>query len=262
MDSKDTNQGPFPPPDGELKDRRNLHIQAVVNWMVTANGGHLPAPGAPDKAIDSLMHSIGAMSLDSLQASIPEDVRGQVPGFAHLTEDALKSIVLEAAKLSVTDENTPASETQQGDEQQQERRCWTTGASECSCRMPARLVDGMSDEGSDVLCGMDCPAGCSQADIAAAGRPGQREEFSPCCGEPGCVCTSAEDHDFWLCVGCGQATCACVPGSVEHDYDPFCMRTDCTCLNNQLPGKEDIISSTFGDRFEEDEDVIMYSVDE
>lgn len=180
METNKTDQGSSLLPVGAPKERHNLHIQAVVNWMVAANGGHLPPPGKPDKAIDSLMDSISNITLDSLKASMPEDVKGQVPNFDQLTEDALMAIVLDAAKLSVTDQ----------------------------APQPNNL-----------------------------------------------------DPVFWLCNVCGQATCVCVPGTVEHEYDPFCMRNDCSC-RNQLPKQEDIIMSTFGSRLSQEEDVVMCTVEE
>jgi hypothetical protein len=181
METNNTDQGSSLLPVGAPKERRNLHIQAMVNWMVAANGGHLPAPGKPDRAIDSLMDSISNITLDSLKASIPEDVKGQVSSnFNQLTEDALRAIVLDAAKLSLADHAPP------------------------------------------------------QPNL---------------------------DRVFWLCNVCGQATCVCVPGTVEHEYDPFCMRNDCSC-RNQLPKQEDIITSTFGSRLSQEEDVVMCTVEE
>lgn len=256
MDDPNPKEPTSPPSEDTQLERRSLHIQAIVNWMIATNGGHLPAAGAPDKAIDSLMESIGNLTLDS----IPADVHAQVPGFAQLTEDALKSIVLEAAKLSITDEAAPAPSPHQWD-QQTEKRCWTNGTSECSCRMPGRLVEGVADDELEVLCGLDCPIGCSQEEIGAAAREGEGGESSPWCGTPGCVCTAEEDHVFWLCAICGQAPCICVPESVEHDYDPFCERSDCTCLN-RVPSREEIVAATFGEEFAEEDDIVMFDVGE
>lgn len=253
---KDTGgQGPSLLGPNAPKERRSIHIQAIVNWMVAANGGHLPAPGEPDRVIDSLMNDIKNISLDSLKASIPEDVKVQVPDIVELTEDALKSVVLDAAKLSMTDKppNTgPYQWDNRPSQVEETQRCWTNGTSVCSCRMPARTIDGLVDDGMDVVCGLDCPPGCSQADIAAA----ESEQYAPCCGNAGCVCQSEEDHVFWLCNVCGQATCICEPGTVEHEYSPFCMRNDCTC-RNRLPGEEAIIAATF-----DDEDIAMSMWDE
>lgn len=244
MEQNNNQIGPSMASTDVPKERRSVHVQAIVNWMVAANGYHLPAPGEPDKAIDSLMNDIQKLSLDNLKASIPADVKAQVPDIDQLTEDALKSIMIDAAKLTMT-EKPPVSGPHQWDTLpsrfEETQRCWTNGTSVCSCRVPGRLAHGLleDDGGADFLCGLDCPVGCSQAEIAAQ----KTEEYSPWCGNPDCVCQSEEDHFWRVCVLCGQATCVCVPGTVVHEYDPFCMRGDCTCLN-QLPSGEGIISAT------------------
>ncbi|OIW32613.1 hypothetical protein CONLIGDRAFT_678997 [Coniochaeta ligniaria NRRL 30616] len=218
MDKETPKQGPSLLPEDAPKERRSLHIQAISNWMSAANGGHIPAPGEPDKAIDSLMNDIEKISLDTLKASIPEEVKAQVPDIDELTEEALKSIVVDAAKLSMADK-PPSAGPHQWDnlhsQMEDTLRCWTNGTSACSCRIPPKLIDGLLDDGLDIVCGLDCPIGCSQAEIVA----GEREKYSPCCGDPACVCTSEEDHVFWLCHGCGQATCRCEPEPAKHDDD-------------------------------------------
>lgn len=229
---QDNNQiGPSMAPTDVPKERRSVHVQAIANWMVASNKDHLRSPGESDKAVDSLTNAIGKLSLDNLKASIPADVKAQVPDIDHLTEDALKSIMIDAAKLSMTDK-PPVSGLYQRDNLpsrfEETQRCWTNATSVCSCRKPGRLTDDLLDDGgADFLCGLDCPIGCSQAEIAAQ----TTEEYSPWCGNPDCVCETEEDHFWRVCSLCGQATCICVPGSVVHEYDPFCMRGDCTCRN-------------------------------
>ncbi|KAJ9144350.1 hypothetical protein NKR19_g6512 [Coniochaeta hoffmannii] len=176
-------------PTGASQERSNLHVQAMVMWMSAINGGHLAKPGAPDKAVDSLMASISNMSLDGLRASVPAAVQAHVPGFNQLTEDVLKGLVMDAAKMSVADEMKKTVGSQ-GENAGTDPRCWTNGTSFCSCYMPEGVVDGLFDEGQDVTCALDCSVGCSKEELAAAVQQSQREKYSPCCGEGECICTS------------------------------------------------------------------------
>ncbi|KAB5540326.1 hypothetical protein GE09DRAFT_1192078 [Coniochaeta sp. 2T2.1] len=97
-------------------------------------------------------------------------------------------------------------------------RCWTTGQPVCDCPTfawpfygppPDRPYDDDDLDGIIMSCGMDCPVGESEAETNV------REGYSPFCGLPGCVCT--EGHDW--------------EGTVDHPYDPDCLRNDCGCRN-------------------------------
>lgn len=219
------------------KDGRNIHVKAMLNWMVSINGGHLPAPGESDKAIDSLMKDIANISLDSLKATIPADVKSQVPNFESLTENALKSLVFDAAKLSVAE---PARMR----DNQPSGRCWTSGLTGCTCRlppsgMPGSGEGGLHDDTFDVCCGLDCPVGGSKAEHDKRQEEfakRQRECYSPCCGEPDCVCQHGTWNDeVWLICGeCAQSQCICQPVEQQGrqpvcEYSPQCIDRDCFC---------------------------------
>jgi hypothetical protein len=256
------------------RERHNLRVQAMKMWMSAANGGRRPGPGQQDKAVDWLMESINNITLDSLKARVSPASQGKSATCCDLlTEAELKSLVAQAAKISVEDHDAklppvayeaPKPKLNIFSEPVQpeaERRCWTNGTSFCSCTSTYRATDGLFDDGLDVVCGFDCPVGYSQEELAEAARRQATERYSPCCGEEECVCTTGGDRAVRVCNICGERSSVCVTGTVKHEYDPFCMRSDCTC-RNQLPRKEDIIMSTIGERVVKEEDVTMADMDE
>ncbi|KAB5576357.1 hypothetical protein GE09DRAFT_1216061 [Coniochaeta sp. 2T2.1] len=233
----------MPPP---LSTESNERVRAMVRWLLEVNGGTLPARGTPDKGIDSLADDIANVSIGDLTVNMPEAVKEHVED---LEEDELKELIAQVGRLSVPreDDELPLPESELEAEHEHEPtpppppppppqdedgdttmsdlpttttgesvnpnpRCWTTGQPVCGCPAYASPYGGPPDgepydDGMDVSCEMDCPVGESEAERAT------REEYSPCCGLPGCVCTEGKDWE----------------GMGDHPYDPDCLRNDCGC---------------------------------
>ena len=70
-------------------------------------------------------------------------------------------------------------------------RCWTTGQAYCGCpayASPYNKPDQPYDDGMDVACETDCPLSESEEEQKRK----RREEYSPCCGPRGCICTKGQ----------------------------------------------------------------------
>ena len=208
-------------------------VLAMMDWLKEINGGALPARGQRDKAVDSLADDIANISIKELKGKIPDVVRARVAQFDDLTEDALKALVLDAAKLSLVADETPSG---RHDQSWDTRRCWTNGTATCTCRMPPTLnpgsgLGGLEDDTFDVTCELDCPVGSSRDEILKAG--------ACSCYPEDCVCTGGqEDRAWFVCGGCGRGACVCESvDAARHVCDVFC---DCP-WNAELTGVEDVV---------------------
>lgn len=221
-----TNLGPrFLPPESESNER----IAAMIDWLKEINGGALPQRNSPAPAIDTLdalVAQLSGTSLDDIKATMSAEVQSKVSA-SDMTEDALKSLILSAAKMTISaDTSSAGDETMANDPAQSSasagrtrahisgdwrgwaaeeegQRCWTSGTPTCTCGASVRDY-GTGWDGVDIACDLDRPVGRSVAEMR-----GQWTEYSPCCGELDCICTEGTGQNPWICGACGQMNCTC-----------------------------------------------------
>jgi hypothetical protein len=77
-------------------------VAAMIEWLKEINGGTLPQRSSASPAIDgldALVAKLGNTSLEDIKANMSDEFQSKL-GISDMTETALKSLILSAAKMA------------------------------------------------------------------------------------------------------------------------------------------------------------------